>query len=119
MRWIVIFFLGFWIQGVEARDLSVLKFSKKESNFIVSLPANPTTGFQWTLKQYDKKLFHLLKEDYVASKPKLIGSGGVTRYVFELYEGKHYPKSTMMTFQYARSWDKRSASIKPMKLYFE
>ena len=73
--------------------------------FNIVLPANPTTGFQWTVKQYDKTILNLTSSQYVAPKTTLIGAGGEMHFVFSRVAGAMYPKSTTMLFRYARSWE--------------
>ena len=39
-----------------------LHVSSKQDDFTVHLPANPTTGFQWSVLDYDIKLFELINK---------------------------------------------------------
>ena len=51
---------------------------------IVSLPSNPTTGFQWEVAEIDGVVLHQGEAaDYEASQPVLEGSGGVETFYFE------------------------------------
>ena len=78
--------------------------------FIISLPANPTTGFKWVVKQYDATHFNYLKNEYTADAPKRIGSGGHSVFTFSRKVGVNYPKRSKMIFSYARSWEEKSST---------
>ena len=99
-----------WVFGFNsfAADVITLEVDKKSQVFVVSLPANPTTGFEWTLINYDKKLLHPLMKHYSSKKTKLIGSGGDMTFSFGLNKGKTYPATTKLVFCYERSWEKSS-----------
>ena len=46
-------------------------------NFTITLPANPTTGYQWQLaRPLNVKLIKLISSEYIADDTGLIGSGG-------------------------------------------
>ena len=36
-----------------------IRISSKQEEFTVSLPANPTTGFQWSITEFDKNIFEI------------------------------------------------------------
>lgn len=86
--------------------------------FVVTLPANPTTGYQWTLTSYDQSLLQMTGSKYVAPQTKLIGAGGNTMFTFMLVKGKTYPQSTQMSFTYARAWDPKSGTVKKVTVNF-
>lgn len=81
-----------------------VQVSQSDKTFAVQLPANPTTGFQWKVLQYDTALFKLISQKYVSPQTHLVGAGGTTYFTFQLQKGKHIPKHTEMTFSYARPW---------------
>jgi len=82
-----------------------------KKGFTVILHANPSTGYQWSLEHYNKRLFKLEKKFYVPKKTKLIGAGGQTHFYFSLKERKKYPNQSKMRFNYSRPWDKKSSKI--------
>lgn len=88
----------------------------KQPQFSIKLPGNPTTGYQWTVKQYDKTVVQLLSSEYVPSKPALVGSGGITVFSFTLLPRASYPSSVPIQFQYARPWDAKSAQLKSVTI---
>ncbi|MEL5891697.1 MAG: protease inhibitor I42 family protein [Methanothrix soehngenii] len=68
--------------------------------FIISLSANPTTGYGWNV-DYDHSLLNLKSSDFRASSSKALGASGTSIFVFEpLMPGK-----TTIYFVYKRSWE--------------
>jgi len=88
------------------------------SQFTVKLPGNPTTGFQWTVKEYDKTILNLTDSQYLPPQTKLVGAGGNMIFTFELVKGKKYPQSTQMVFNYSRSWEPESETLKQVTVNF-
>jgi inhibitor of cysteine peptidase len=77
--------------------------------FVITLEANPTTGYQWQA-DFDKSSLKLIKSDYKQSesKPGLVGVGGKEYFTFEgLKKG-----NTRITLVYKRAWEQGSASQK-------
>ena len=97
--------------GYAQGDEMTLNVSTKEPSFVVDLEANPTTGYQWSVVDYDKELLTLSDSVYTQSRPALIGSGGHMRYTFKLNKGKKYPDSTQINFKYARAWEKNNTGM--------
>jgi inhibitor of cysteine peptidase len=97
-----------WISYASKVMMSV---SPEETSFRVTLPTNPTTGYQWQIIFYDKSLLELTAQQYTALKAKslFIGSGGLTRFVFTLKEGQVYPAYTELKFKYVQPWNPESA----------
>jgi inhibitor of cysteine peptidase len=95
-----------------------MKVSGKSQTFTVKLAANPTTGYQWTIKQYDKKVLKLVAQQYMAPVSRRIGAGGEMKFVFSRVKKSVAPQSTTIVFRYARSWEPGSASIKTVKVHF-
>ena len=95
-----------------AADTQILKVDANQPQFTVTLAANPTTGFQWRVLSYDKTKLCLIKSEYVASKPQRMGSGGNMKFTFKLMKRDHYPVSSRIRFQYARSWDLEQGKFK-------
>lgn len=90
-----------------ADDVMSLDIAKGQKSFVVNLPANPTTGFQWSVVQYDKDLLTLGSSVYHGPNTKLIGAGGRMLFTFTLNKGITLPKTTELTFKYARPWEKK------------
>ncbi|MCP0913650.1 MULTISPECIES: protease inhibitor I42 family protein [Legionella] len=108
--------LALYAIGAETLTLNLSASSRE---FVVKLPANPTTGYQWTIKKYNKNFFQLTSSQYVSPKTQLIGAGGEMVYVFKLKAGKSYPEKTHMLFKYARPWEPKSAILKKVVINFK
>lgn len=109
--------LSSWLAHA-GREMTV-HVGRLESAFVVNLPANPTTGYQWQVAQFDKSLLTLTSQHYVAPKPQIMGAGGDSLFTFQLRQGKFYPKSTAMVFTYARSWEPSSAMLTKVTVKFD
>ena len=99
-------------------DSESINTSATKNSFIVTLAANPTTGFQWKLVTYNKNLFNLDNSVYKKPNTNLIGAGGQMIFNFSLKNGKIYPASTQMVFKYSRSWEPASAIVKNITVNF-
>lgn len=102
-----------------AANTMSIEVDPRSKQFQVPLSANPTTGFQWTVKKFDKQLLRLKKSEFIASKTKRIGAGGKMIFTFELLEVKSYPESTDILFQYARPWEKKDGSLQQVRVLFQ
>lgn len=69
----------------------------------VSLPANPTTGYQWEV-QVEGAGYKVEDTYYEAPKGNLVGAGGTWHGIFSGFE----EGSTTITLSYKRSWDVHS-----------
>lgn len=118
MRVLLVSFILLGSLNVFAANSVTMNVSAKTPTFIVTLPSNPTTGYQWTVTKYDQKLFNLAKRQYIAPQTKLIGAGGNMNFTFALKKGMSYPKSTKMAFTYGRSWDPKSGTLKKVTVNF-
>lgn len=69
----------------------------------IYLPANPTTGYQWQIRSFNKKAVNPLKPRFIAPKTKLAGAPGMMMFPFSLLKTNGF---TRVCFQYQRSWEK-------------
>ncbi|MFZ4076692.1 MAG: protease inhibitor I42 family protein [Legionellaceae bacterium] len=102
-----------------AKDPMVLSVPASTATFEVRLPANPTTGFQWHVKQYDKAHFDLLKRQYKSPTNGLIGAGGEMFFLFKVKAGVAAPRSTRMIFCYSRSFEPNSGKLQYVQVTFK
>lgn len=119
LRWIVIVMLCMSSWLAYADKTLILHANRTALTFEVTLPANPTTGYQLSVKQFDASLFQLTSKHYIAPKSKLIGAGGQMVFSFQLLQGKSYPKQTDLSFSYARSWDPSSTTVTKVTVMFD
>lgn len=102
-----------------AAETMTINVDPNQSQFRVTLPSNPTTGFQWTVKKYDQSFLQLIASQYLAPKTKLIGAGGQMQFTFELIPGKTHSSSTEMLFKYERSWEPNTGTMKTVTVNFQ
>jgi inhibitor of cysteine peptidase len=77
----------------------------------MKLPENPTTGFNWEIKEFDKKILELTDTQYEIVEDVQIGGGGTKTFKFKLKS----PGSTRIKLILKRSMDPDSSAIQ----YFE
>ena len=78
----------------------------KQDVFYFQLDANPSTGYQWNMKGYDRNVLRFVKSRYINSSSRLIGSGGKMRFYFKPLKSK---VNTVIYLEYARPWNKEVA----------
>jgi inhibitor of cysteine peptidase len=112
-----IFYLSPWL--VCASEALILHVNGAEPVVEVKLPANPTTGYQWRLKQYNQALLQLQSQRYIRSNSKLMGAGGESIFIFSRRPGQIAPKQTQLLFSYLRPWEPSSADDKAVIIKFD
>lgn len=91
------------------KSTELKKLFMANNQFVISFPANPSTGYTWTIVYYDQRRFNLLKSEYVTpDKVKRIGAAGKMMYEFQVRDAGTFPFSSKIKFRYARPWDKNS-----------
>lgn len=77
--------------------------------FVITLDANATTGYEWQLAApTDNNLISLVCSEYVPYKTGLVGSGGKSIWIFKaLKAGK-----AQVSFKYIRVWEKNTPPVK-------
>lgn len=101
------------ISDEEETDQETIQ-AKLNQPFTISLPANPTTGYQWFV-DYD---YGLLREDSsqfesgAASLPPRVGAGGTSVFVFTPVQ----PGKTTIRFVYRRSWENIAADTRAYRV---
>lgn len=89
------------------------------SDIRITLPANPTTGYQWQVQAYDHSLLQMASQHYYRSTTRLMGAGGQTIFIFKLKNTSSHPKSTEIVFKYSRPWEPSSGTIRKVKVLFD
>lgn len=87
--------------------LPVAPVYANQTSFAISLPANPSTGYQWTLLSYNKKYLKFLKKEYKPGSKKLIGTPGSMMFYFSCVATTQRPQETLVSLVYHRPWEKR------------
>lgn len=102
-----------------AQKALTLHVNRAAHAFEVVLPANATTGYQWTVMHVDTSRFKQISKTYIVPKSKLIGAGGQMVFSFQLRKGKSYPKQTELSFSYAQPWNPPSATSTKVTVIFD
>lgn len=112
----------FVVSNVCASKVSVVSVAANLKTFTISLPANPTTGYTWSVKSYDTKLLKLVKKKYrskqTQSKSRLIGAGGFMDFDFVCVSSMPKSKEIFVSFLYARPWEKEKGELTKVKVVF-
>ena len=90
---------------VNNKEVSTYQVSSSQNTFAVTLQSNPTTGYQWIVKQYDQSLLTLTTSQYVPPNTKLIGAPGHIVFNFTIKAGVARPKRLTIQFLYGRPWE--------------
>lgn len=92
----------------------------KKSNPIVriTLPANPTTGYSWSLKSYDNNIVvPVTRKFFPPSSKKLTGAPGYEVWTFRVnLKGFVVPQITSINLIYLRPWDEQGAQVLSFKI---
>ncbi|MBI4706631.1 MAG: protease inhibitor I42 family protein [Candidatus Omnitrophica bacterium] len=76
---------------------------------IITLDANPTTGYTWEIaKPLDKIILGKISSSYVPEETGRVGSGGKEIWVIKTLK----PGKTKAIFHYLRSWEKNVPPVK-------
>ena len=99
----------FFLSYCDAQDPAELRrLYMNRNQFVITFPANPTTGYVWSIVSYDARQLHLIKSQYMTpDKTRRIGAAGKMVYEFEVLDSPTYPMMSVIKFKYARPWDKR------------
>ena len=108
---------GFSMMAIAAN--TTITVSKKNPEFSIRVKSNPTTGFQWRVKQIDDKILEFSGKKYIKSRSKLIGSGGETVMKFKLKKNKKYPASTQLILFYSQQWNPNKGTLKKYTVVIE
>ena len=98
--------------------LQHLDVNAADRQFVVTLPANATTGYRWSVTHYDHSRLTLVNTQYIASSPHLMGSGGETRFTFARVKEQPDTQSARIRFKYARPWEHQSGKIQTVQVHF-
>lgn len=85
--------------------------SQQNPTFTITLQSNPTTGFSWKLKSYDKNLVTFLNHKFVAPQDKkLVGAPGYEVWTFKANKANDRVNQVgHVSMEYARPWTKEGA----------
>jgi inhibitor of cysteine peptidase len=86
-------------------DHSNIIVTKQHPEFTIKLKSNPTTGYAWFLREFNKALMKPVKHHFEVPKTKLIGAPGYELWTFQMKPAAFIvPQQTEVRFIYARPW---------------
>lgn len=101
-----------------AADIENINVPTSSASFVVKLPSNPSTGYQWTLEKYDEKMLFLKSKEFIASNTTRVGAPGEMRFSFVVLKATNHPNHTEILFKHSRPWEKDSATYKKVVIHF-
>ncbi|WP_419418632.1 protease inhibitor I42 family protein [Legionella sp. D16C41] len=102
-----------------ANKAMTINLKPTDNEFQVVLPANQTTGYQWTLRNYDRSLLRLVSSKYNRPDTNLMGAPGTMVFTFAIEPNASRPKATALVFSYARSWENQGATLQTVTVNFQ
>ncbi len=102
--------LSFFCINTAYAQTQTLNVLENQKELTIQIPGNPTTGYVWSVKQYDKNMFQLTGSGYLRPDSKLIGAGGVYQFIFKIL--CPLKKQLTITFELKRPWEKEAVQIK-------
>lgn len=85
--------------------------------FVITVDANPSTGYRWET-DFDSKFVKLVESEFapgVAAQPGTVGAGGKQSFTFQgLRKG-----TTELTLTYKRPWEEGFADQKTFTVYIK
>jgi inhibitor of cysteine peptidase len=67
----------------------------------VSLPENPTTGYQWAVEKSNAETIAPLDSEYIVAPESAVGAAGIRRFTFELMKAGTY----RLELKHWRDWE--------------
>src|SRR3989338_11599580 len=87
-------------------------------HFQIIIKSNPTTGYKWFLKQYDRNLIKPLGYKYYPPKKATPGAGGYEIWNFKVKRhGFAVPQVTKIALIYARPWEMKSGTSQVFTIF--
>ncbi len=94
------------LSGASFAKTNTIYVHQDQPKFTIKLESNRTTGYSWSLKNYDHKLLSLESHTYIPPHTSLIGAPGNEQWIFQA--SPHFfknSKTTKISLSYARPWE--------------
>jgi inhibitor of cysteine peptidase len=86
---------------------------KTGTTFSIYLEGNPTTGYNWQVKDYNHKIIEQTGKEHYKSEGNKIGSGGHYTFNFKTVSSGE----TKLALVYLRPWEKDTPPIETYEIY--
>lgn len=99
-------FISAWAANIYTQEKNNILLPADQTEFVIKLKSNPTTGYMWQLQSYDKNAIVPTKHSFEPSGNKnLMGAPGYEYFSFRATkEFFMLPQQTDLKFIYARPW---------------
>lgn len=93
-------------------DEKPIVVSGNQATINILLPAQPSTGYQWFLSDYDPNLIRIQSYRHLTGDTKKAGSVGTDEFKVVVHNRfKNVPQKQTLTFEYMRPWDPSDAPL--------
>lgn len=100
-------------QRVYTDSSKPITISKAEDTFVISLKANPTTGYIWFLKNANNGWIKIKSHQYKAPKDSKVGAPGTDVWTFKVDDNAFdAPQIAELVFIYTKPWDLKTQTQK-------
>jgi len=94
------------------KDNGALVQIPRGAKITIELKENPTTGYRWTISSIDKVFLVPEGDEFLPSKQKSLGAGGLRRFSFRAKDAG----STVLTLINKRAWQSDDQATGTFKL---
>lgn len=94
--------------AIYEQSKSAIIINQKQPVFIIKLISNPTTGYNWFLRDYDKSILKPVKHEYYPPQKEqaMPGAPGYELWTFRVKsEAFAVPQRSILKMVYARPWE--------------
>lgn len=93
------------VENIFTADKTSISLANNSPQFTIKLKSNPTTGYSWFLREFDKNLIIPIKHSFQAPTKNIMGASGYEFWTFKMKEKAFkIPVQTDLKFVYARPW---------------
>ncbi len=96
-------------QQLEATDANrILVITPEQDEIEIFLPSNPSTGYVWAVKDFDRRLLKLTDHFVIKTETKRVGAPNLELFEFKLLKGNRGREAnqlTEITFVQLRSFE--------------
>jgi inhibitor of cysteine peptidase len=97
---------------VDSNNNGQLVVLGKEQTLVVTLEANPTTGYTWEVAKIDDSILYLMGEAQFVPQSPDVGAGGTQTFRFQAMSAGR----TNLSLVYHRPWEPEEAPLKTFSL---
>jgi len=81
-----------------------------QTQLVIKLAGNPTTGYVWAAKDYDQATFEITGNGYLPEKTDRVGAGGTYQFIFKILQPVQGQQKIVLELK--RPWEKKAVMTK-------